>query len=154
MLATLSSLKERASELASRLKIGCIADKEDCFKIDPIYPGVTFRRITDAVRGFDLQPGRPCVISLSLDFLESLYEASALPRYVTLLISEVQHFGCLVHITLRSGSPLTEKIESLSAVYLKLAERDGSLFVYSSKPFSPLYGLVAGRDGFRLVPVM
>ena len=150
----LRSLLEGREEL-SRIKIGCMKEERGCFKIDPVYPGVTLRRVIDAAKALKNRTAGPCGIYISIDLLEDLYELSSILRHLTLLMAEVHELPSHLFMGLRSNSKLVDHVESMSPVYLRIVERDGGLFLYRVKPFSWLYAFSMGDEGsVELIPVM
>lgn len=150
----LRSLLEGREEL-SRFKIGCMKEEQGCFKVDPTYPGITFRRIIETAKAMKNRTAGPCGIHVSMDFLESLYEPSSVLRHLTLLVAEAHGIPSYLLVDLRSSSKLVDHVEGMSPIYLRVVERDGGLFLYRVKPFSQLYAFSTGDDGsVELIPVM
>jgi KaiC/GvpD/RAD55 family RecA-like ATPase len=135
----------------------------EIFDVDPCFFALnassakeSFDKIVNEAKKIKGEKNRPCVFSFGSDTLENVYSHEESFRFAQGMVQRTRHFGDVLYVVMRHGSPLLDELSNLCDVHVKLDHIDGTIVIQRLKPWSQLFAVIydnsQGFPSIKLIP--
>lgn len=135
----------------------------ELFDVDPCFFSLnassakeSFDKIMSEAQKIKGAKNRPCVFSFGSETLENVFSREEAFRFAQGMVQRVRHFGDVLYVVMRRGSPLVDQLSNLSDIHVKLDQIDGTIVIHRLKPWSQLFAVIydnsQGYPKIKLMP--